>query len=271
MLPGFRVLFAALVLSMSILVFGLGATALLRTAQDEFANTPSWQPAPETRFAQQNDATTPVLAMLRVGEAPVTELPASDNPALDNAAAPAEQKLPDDVAAPAQPVSAGSTPAEAERTAALNPEQSSPPEAVKPEIVVPEAPDQAGVTPGPAEAPVAADETKIAASQQAAPPEKEAAPAGGAEEAAPTAPEQASVPGSPASGSASTKIAALGGPPVVIETKPPAKAAVSAKPDKSEIKKRQDAQRAIKRRRIALRARLAAQAAQQSSARSSYH
>jgi hypothetical protein len=273
MLPGFRVLFAALVLSMSILVFGLGATALLRTAQDEFANTPSWQPAPETRFAQQNDATTPVLAMLRVDEAPVTELPASDNPASDNAAAmaaPAEQKLPDDVATPAQPASAGSTPVEAEKIAALNPEQSSPPEAVKPEIVVPEAPDQAGVTPGPAEAPVAAEETKIAATQ-AVPPEKEAAPVGGAEEAAPIAPEQASVPGSPASGSASTKIAALGGPPVVIETKPPTKATAGAKPDKSAIKKRQDAQRAIKRRRIALRARLAAQAAQQSSVRSSYH
>ena len=69
----------------------------------------------------------------------------------------------------------------------------------------------------------------------------------------------------------STKIAALGGPPVIIETKPAAKAAASAKPDKGAIKKRQDAQRAIKRRRIALRARLAAQAAEQSSTRPPYH
>jgi hypothetical protein len=66
------------------------------------------------------------------------------------------------------------------------------------------------------------------------------------------------------------KMATLGGPPVTVETKPPAKAAASAKPDKSAIKKRQDAQRAIKRRRIALRARLAAQAAQQSVNRSPY-
>ena len=48
MLPGFRFLFAAIVLSMSILVFGLGAAALLRAAHEEFASTPSWRAAPET-------------------------------------------------------------------------------------------------------------------------------------------------------------------------------------------------------------------------------
>ena len=40
MLPGFRFLFAAIVLSMSILVFGLGAAALLRAAHEEFAANP---------------------------------------------------------------------------------------------------------------------------------------------------------------------------------------------------------------------------------------
>ena len=55
MLPGFRFLFAAIVLSMSILVFGLGAAALLRAAHEEFASTPSWRAAPEPKFAQQNE------------------------------------------------------------------------------------------------------------------------------------------------------------------------------------------------------------------------
>ena len=41
MLPGFRFLFTAIVLSMSILIFGLGAAALLRAAHEEFANLPS--------------------------------------------------------------------------------------------------------------------------------------------------------------------------------------------------------------------------------------
>ena len=39
MLPGFRFLFAATMLSMSLLVFGLGAAALLRAAHEEFTST----------------------------------------------------------------------------------------------------------------------------------------------------------------------------------------------------------------------------------------
>ena len=72
MLPGFRFLFAAIVLSMSILVFGLGAAALLRAAHEEFASTPPWHATPETIFAQQSEVTRPVLAMLRV-EPPAAE------------------------------------------------------------------------------------------------------------------------------------------------------------------------------------------------------
>ena len=52
MLPGFRFLFGAIVLSISVLVFGFGAAALLRTAHEEFASAPAWRPAPETHFAQ---------------------------------------------------------------------------------------------------------------------------------------------------------------------------------------------------------------------------
>jgi hypothetical protein len=73
MLPGFRFLFAAIVLSMSILVFGLGATALLRAAHEEFASTPPWHAGPETVFAPQAETTEPVLAMLRVAPPPAEE------------------------------------------------------------------------------------------------------------------------------------------------------------------------------------------------------
>ena len=61
MLPGFRFLFAATFLTMSILVFGLGAAALLRAAHEQFATNPAWHSAPEATFAQQVEAPRPVL------------------------------------------------------------------------------------------------------------------------------------------------------------------------------------------------------------------
>src|SRR5260370_14848264 len=103
MLPGFRFLFAAIVLSTSILVFGLGAAALLRAAHEEFASYPSWHAAPETMFTQQTEAARPELAMLRV-EPP-----------------PAEHKASDDVpiaAAPSEPAAGTPVPAQPEQTAA---------------------------------------------------------------------------------------------------------------------------------------------------------
>src|SRR6202166_3667783 len=80
MLPGFRFLFAAIILSMSILVFGLGAAALLRAAHEEFASTPAWHATPETMFAQQSEAARPVLALLRV-DAPVEQKVSDDDTA----------------------------------------------------------------------------------------------------------------------------------------------------------------------------------------------
>src|SRR5206468_2200031 len=50
MLPGFRFLFAAIVLSMSVLIFGLGAAALLRSAHEEFASLPSRRAPAEQVF-----------------------------------------------------------------------------------------------------------------------------------------------------------------------------------------------------------------------------
>lgn len=66
MLPGFRFLFAAILLSTSILVFGLGAAALLRASHEQYANNPSWLNGPqEQRFAQAAEPAQPVLAVLR--------------------------------------------------------------------------------------------------------------------------------------------------------------------------------------------------------------
>jgi len=242
MLPGFRFLFAAIVLSMSMLVFGLGAAALLRAAHDEVASNPSWRAAPETRFAQPSEATGPVLAMLRA-DPPDAEQKASDN--VPPVAAPAEPAT--TVSAPTEPAASASTPVEPERMATLKTEDSPLQETAKPEIPVAETSAQREATLAPA------DETKIAASEQVSSPTQALA-----NEAVPAASEQASAPSSADAGLASTKIATLGGPPVTIEA-PPAKAA-SAKPDENAIKKRLQARRAAQRRRIALRARLARQA-----------
>ena len=66
MLPGFRFLLAAIVLSISILIFGLGAAALLRAAHEEFASIPTRRVTPEPVFAQQAEPPAPTLALLRV-------------------------------------------------------------------------------------------------------------------------------------------------------------------------------------------------------------
>ena len=73
MLPGFRFLFSAIVFCISILVFGLGAAALLRAAHEQFASRPSWYPTPSTTlaqqgepFGQQGESTAAVLSLLEV-------------------------------------------------------------------------------------------------------------------------------------------------------------------------------------------------------------
>jgi hypothetical protein len=241
MLPSFRFLFAAIMLSTSILVFGLGAAALLRAAHEEFASNPFWHAAPETTFAQQSEGSRPVLAMLRVDPVPV------------------EQKAPDDVpwvAAPVEPAASAPVAPEPETIAALGPELSPQPESAQPEIPVPESPAPSETAPAQAEA--TSGETKLATPEEASAP---------ANEAAPTASEQTSAPASPEADIAVAKIAALDAPTIAIEAKPPAKAAgaksTRAEPDASVIKKRQQARRAAQRRRIAARARAARQAAQQ--------
>jgi len=253
MLPGFRFLFAAIVLSMSVLIFGLGAAALLRAAHEEFASNPTWRATPETVFAKPSEPTPPVLAILRV-----------DTPAADDT--PAPDKAPDNAPADATPAAITPAPAEPERIAALKPEDSPPPETAKPEtpvaeIPVAESPAQNETASAPADASAADGETKIAETKTAetktaetklVTSEEVASPA--TPVAAPAASEPPDMPAPPDAGIAATKIATLGGPPVTIETP-----VASAKPDLSVIKKRQQARRAVERLRLVARARLATQ------------
>jgi hypothetical protein len=238
MLPGFRFLFTAIMLSMSILVFGLGAAALLRAAHEEFASNPTWRAPPETMFAQQAEAAAPALAMLQI------EPPA------------AAQKATDDIPAIAATIEAETL------------KESSVPEAAKSETPVPQSPAQSEATSAQADAPAddttkitAPDtETRIASSEQAPPPQilppvSETASVA----AAPAAPTQASPQAPPEVDAIATKIAALGGPHVTI--KPPPSKAADKKIDESVVKKRLQAKKAAQQRRLAARARLAAQQA----------
>ncbi|WP_156175633.1 hypothetical protein [Bradyrhizobium sp. LTSP849] len=89
MLPGFRFLLAAILLSTSILVFGLGAAALLRATHEQYVSNPSWRNGPQEQvFAQASEPAQPVLAALRAepeateptlrDQVPTVSLPASE-------------------------------------------------------------------------------------------------------------------------------------------------------------------------------------------------
>ncbi|HLX17770.1 MAG TPA: hypothetical protein VKS24_21475 [Bradyrhizobium sp.] len=233
MLPGFRFLFAAIVLSLSLLVFGLGAAALLRAAHEEFASNPAWRTAPEVKFAQPAEATQPALAMLRVD-------------------VPAPEKAREDAAEPASTAP----------IATPNREPSLQAETVKadtatPEIAVAENPAARAIAPASPEVSAATEENKIAASETSA------------RQAAPVAPqpERADTQLASATDIAATKIATLGGPPVDVETAPPEKVGDArpdqTKPDQAASEKRTQARRAARHRKsAAARARQAAQQAQ---------
>ncbi len=152
-----------------------------------------------------------------------------------------------------------SIPAESERIAALKPEDLSPPEPAKPEIPVSESPAKTEAAPALADTPAQADETRIAATEEAVPPANEATRAASGQISAPASPDTDLA---SKTDLASTKIATLDGLPVTIEAQPSGKAA-GAKPDTSVIQKRLQARRAAQRRRMAARARLARQALQQ--------
>jgi hypothetical protein len=241
MLPGFRFLFAAIVLSTSMLVFGLGAAALLRAAHEEFASIPSRRAPPETLFAQRDDA-GPTLAMLRA------EPSAADEKAIDP---PLTDHVQDQPAMVSTPAESEKPAAEPDKIAALTdtatpPENSPPSEAANPEAAA-ETPIHAE-TPAQADAPSSGAETKVAVIAEIAPTVPN--------ESAVTTPDQASAPVEESTRIAETRIATLGGPPVTIETQTPSKIAPAV------VRKSAQAKRVTKRRKIAPRARLARPAPQ---------
>ena len=140
MLPGFRFLFAAIVLSMSVLVFGLGAAALLRAAHEEFASLPARRAPPAPVFARFNDEPMPTLSLLRV------DPPAAEEPQEDVRVA----EVAPDTAAPAE-TAADEKSTEPERMAALSMEERPPADvevvaaipdpSASPATTVPAAPD----------------------------------------------------------------------------------------------------------------------------------
>ena len=250
MLPGFRFLFAAIVLSMSVLVFGLGAAALLRASHEQFASIPSRRPPPEPVFVRQNEPPMPTLALLRVEPDVAEKVP-------DNAAATIIETVTPAAQAPEAP------PAEPEKTAALKLDEpmklneAAPAETVKAEIPAAEtipavqaAPAEMPAAEAPAaETPAANEQVKLAAIAETPPPATSAT----STETAPVV-EAPSLEGN----LAALKIATLGGPAVTIQETASVKPA-AAKPDRSVNRKR--AQRAKERRRIAA-ARRALQARQ---------
>jgi hypothetical protein len=233
MLPGFRFLLAAIVLSMSLLIFGLGAAALLRAAHEEFASIPSRRPPPETMFAQRNDA-APTLAMLRV-EPSVVDEKAIEPPIADHM-----QDQPASISAPAEVEKSATEP---DKVAALTdtatPLENSPPsEAPTSDTAAPEIPIQTGTPSAQADdAPSPAAAAKVAAIAGMTP--------AASNESAVTAPDQASTPIDDSTRIAETRIATLGGPPVTIEPQTPSKIAPAV------VRKSAQARRVVKRRRIA--------------------
>ncbi|MHC2436244.1 hypothetical protein [Bradyrhizobium sp. USDA 4451] len=244
MLPGLRFLFAATVLAISLLVFGLGAAALFRAAHEEFASIPARRAPPEPQFAQPSEA-PPVLAMVRV------DPPAADR-AVTNTPAPSTSSEPA-AAEPATPAEAA-PPAQAEQVAAVKADDPIPPGPPKAEAQAQtqaaetsapaQSADTAAQTPTPDPAPASEPTPAAAEATQASTEPKVAAIADDpTTTSAPAAPAPAMVaaepapPPSPEAIAAATRIATLGGPEVVVEAPAAPKATEAKKPQRSAASK----------------------------------
>jgi hypothetical protein len=243
MLPGFRFLLAAIVLSVSLLIFGLGAAALLRAAHEEFASIPLRRAPPESMFAQRSDA-GPTLAMLRVEPSAVDEK-TMEPPIADHV-----QDQPAIISAPAEAEKPATEP---DKVAALETatqvENSPPSGAPTSEATAPEIPSETQTPSARADdAPSPAAAAKVATIAEITP----AAP----DQSATAKPDQASAPIDDSTRIAETRIATLGGPPVTIGTQTPSKIAPAV------VKKSAQVRRVVRRRRIVQRARVTQQAPQ---------
>lgn len=209
MLPGFRFLLAAILLSTSILVFGLGAAALLRTTHEQYVSNPSWRNGPQEQvFAQAPEPAQPVLAVLRAEPEVAAEPPPS---------------LRDQVPTIGLPES------EPEQMVAVTTEADTQPQTVAPpaDTWVAEPAKVDTMTEAPAPAPA---DTLTAADATASIPESmPAAAATASEPAAPADPDLALA--SSALDIATSKVAALNDPATTARKDPPAKAKVDVKID----------------------------------------
>ncbi|MGA2995364.1 hypothetical protein [Bradyrhizobium sp.] len=257
MLPGFRFLFAAIMLSMSLLVFGLGAAALLRAAHESFASNSSWRAAPEVSFAQHPDTTLPMLATLRIE--PTTMEKASEPAKVT--AVPADQPPPVAESAGIEQVAA-LRPTETPRAEIAKAADAALPLPTEENMPAAEATSVGAVSPT-SETTPAADVQKmtVVAAVDTAPAGSEPATAQAEPALLPPAnPTSATPATAPGADVATTKIATLGGPPVDIADAASASVVKSdrAKPGEGVIKKRVHARRSPHRRRLAARARLLA-------------
>ncbi|MHB8271201.1 hypothetical protein [Bradyrhizobium sp.] len=237
MLPGFRFLFVAIVLSTSMLIFGLGAAALLRAAHEEFASIPSRRAASETQFAQRDDAGA-TLALVRIEPSGADQNAAMATPLSDSG--------PDQAAIVYAPPEPEESAKESDKIATLI-DAAMP---TKDSLLssTSEIPVEVE-TSAQADSPLPVAETKLA-------PIAEVTPTASQDQVTATAPNQEAAPADVTTRIAETRIATLGGPPVTIETQTPSKIAPA------EVRKSAQPKRVVKRRRIAPHARVTQQAPQ---------
>jgi hypothetical protein len=231
MLPGLRFFLAAIMVSLSILVFGLGAAALLRSAHEEVANLPIRRAPSPTIFTQHVDAPQPSLAMLRVDAAPDAGL---------------DQPVPAQIAV----VSATAT-----ATAALNRPSEAPADQAPQVVSAPEATavvDQNQSEEAPAAAAEAPSLLGNADTPPAAMPQiaADADPALVGSPQVVLPPEPATTLANPAAAATSWRVASLGNPTLVSEK------TVAPKAASADASKKAQARRSAKHRRALARARL---------------
>lgn len=158
MLPGFRFLLAAILLSASILVFGLGAASLLRASHEQYVSNPSWRNGPQEQvFAQATEPAQPVLAALRVEPvAPATNEAAPVVPEqVPTIGLPAVEARPEQMAAVTLEAKVQSEPEPEPQVAAIAPAAEAAPPAT--EVPAPEPAKSEAAAPAPADTLTAAD------------------------------------------------------------------------------------------------------------------
>lgn len=169
MLPGFRFLLAAILLSASILVFGLGAASLLRASHEQYVSNPSWRNGPQEQvFAQ---ASEPVLAALRVEPVAHDTAPAMQEQIPDNQVPsiglPAVETAPEQMAAVTLEAKVQSEPQPEPQVAAVAPPAETAPPAT--EVPAPEPAQIQAAAPAPTDTLTLADTTASIATTTPAP------------------------------------------------------------------------------------------------------